>query len=135
MIVSWNDAVAFCDWLSDQEGKRYSLPTEAQWEYACRGGTTTQFCNGDDPEKLTLVGNVADATAKAEFKLPWPERTCQVATATRSHRPWGTFTCPPIEMHDYPQTARQDDAADVARRSSDAYALRTCPQPQEILDG
>ena len=65
MIVSWNDAVAFCDWLSDQEGKRYSLPTELQREYACRGGTTTQFYNGDDPEKLTLVGNVEDATAES----------------------------------------------------------------------
>ncbi len=62
--VSWNDAVAFCKWLSRKEGKTYGLPTEAEWEYACRGGTTTRYYSGDDPETLAKVGNVADAMAK-----------------------------------------------------------------------
>ncbi|MGD0899124.1 MAG: formylglycine-generating enzyme family protein [Thermoguttaceae bacterium] len=65
--VSWDDAVAFCKWLSKKEGKTYRLPTEAEWEYACRAGTTTRYYSGDDPETLAKVGNVADATAKAKF--------------------------------------------------------------------
>ena len=65
--VSWNDAVAFCKWLSKKEGKTYRLPTEAEWEYACRAGTTTRYSSGDDPETLAKVANVADATARAKF--------------------------------------------------------------------
>ncbi len=71
--VSWNDAVAFCKWLSKKEGKTYRLPTEAEWEYACRAGTTTRYSSGDDPETLAKVGNVADAAAKAKLFPHWTE--------------------------------------------------------------
>ncbi|MCY2995664.1 MAG: formylglycine-generating enzyme family protein [Planctomycetota bacterium] len=65
--VSWNDAVAFCRWLSGKENQVYRLPTEAEWEYACRAGTTTRYHNGDDPEALPEVGNIADAAIKQKF--------------------------------------------------------------------
>ena len=50
--VSWEDAQAYCAWLGEQTGEVYSLPTEAQWEYACRAGSQTLYCFGDDEKEL-----------------------------------------------------------------------------------
>jgi formylglycine-generating enzyme required for sulfatase activity len=50
--VSWNDAQAFCEKLSQITGKTYRLPTEVEWEYACRAGTTTRYYFGDDANQL-----------------------------------------------------------------------------------
>jgi formylglycine-generating enzyme required for sulfatase activity len=50
--VTWNDAVAFCKWLSKKEGRGYRLPTDAEWEYCCRAGSTTAYPFGDDPNQL-----------------------------------------------------------------------------------
>jgi formylglycine-generating enzyme required for sulfatase activity len=50
--VSWDDAVEFCERLSQKEGRRYRLPSEAEWEYACRAGTTTKYGFGDDKQQL-----------------------------------------------------------------------------------
>jgi formylglycine-generating enzyme required for sulfatase activity/serine/threonine protein kinase len=54
--VSWNDAVAFCDWLSRKEGVPYRLPTEAEWEFACRAGNYGKFCFGNDVTKFEEYG-------------------------------------------------------------------------------
>jgi formylglycine-generating enzyme required for sulfatase activity len=84
--VTWNECVAFCDWLSRKEGKRYRLPTEAEWEYACRAGTKTRYWTGDDPESLAAHENLLDAAAAGEF----PDRRRYAISGTDGH----AFTAP-----------------------------------------
>lgn len=50
--VSWNDAMALCHWLGQKDGRRYRLPTEAEWEFAARAGSAGRWCFGDDRSRL-----------------------------------------------------------------------------------
>lgn len=76
VCVDWNDARAFCDWLSEKEGRTYTLPTEAQWEHACRAGSMTRFCFGNDDADLQNYAwynrNSAEQTHPVGQKKPNP---------------------------------------------------------------
>jgi formylglycine-generating enzyme required for sulfatase activity len=63
--VSWHDAVKFCQQLSEKTGQEYRLPSEAEWEYACRAGTTTPFYFGETitPDLVNYNGNYPYASA------------------------------------------------------------------------
>ncbi|MBM4090075.1 MAG: formylglycine-generating enzyme family protein [Planctomycetes bacterium] len=96
--VSWHDATEFCAWLSQVDRKTYRLPTEAEWEYACRAGTTTSYVHGDDAEGSATVGNVADAA----FESRYPELK-GVITASDGHAytaPVGAYSPNPFGLYD-----------------------------------
>ena len=115
VLVSWNDAVQYANWLSGQEGltpaytisgtnviwnrsaNGYRLPTEAEWEYACRAGTTTRYWSGNEETSLAGKANVADLTAKEKYS-GWTIvniRDGYVETA-----PVGSFTANAWGLHD-----------------------------------
>jgi len=67
--VAWKEAVDFCDWVSTQTGSKVSLPTEAQWEWACRAGTATPFWFGDLDADFSTCANLADRSIRDVKKL------------------------------------------------------------------
>lgn len=79
--VTWHDATAYCQWLSQQTGKTYRLPSEAEWEYACRAGTTSPFNTGN-----------CLSTNQANYDGSYPYSTCSYGEYRQQTLPVGSFS-------------------------------------------
>jgi formylglycine-generating enzyme len=99
--VTWNDVNRFCEWLSKTEGKKYRLPTEAEWEYSCRAGSTSDYFFGNDPKELVKFANVGDATGFEKFK-DWAywEQPLDVKDGFIFTAPVGSFPPNKFGLHD-----------------------------------
>lgn len=98
--ISWDDAQAYVKWLSRRSGKKYRLPTEAEWEYAARAGTTTARFWGDDADLACGFANAADKTAQAliEGASSWGIHACTDGFDFTA--PVGSFTANAFGLHD-----------------------------------
>jgi formylglycine-generating enzyme required for sulfatase activity len=79
--LTWDDAAAFCRWLSEKEGRTYRLPTEAEWEWACRAGSHGDYCFGSDAALLPQYANAYDDD-KDRIIIP---------TAQKRANAWGLY--------------------------------------------
>jgi len=81
VFISWNDAVKFCEWLSEKENRPYRLPTEAEWEYACRAGTSTAYYTGDSLPEVYHKNQ----------KQTWQPEPVSLKVGTTPANQWGLY--------------------------------------------
>jgi formylglycine-generating enzyme required for sulfatase activity len=110
--VSWRAAMAFCNWLAKRTGRPFTLPTEAQWEWACRAGTATPLWYGKLDADFSRVANVSDAahqaidrfgwSGRAQVLPPWRLADARFNDGSRVSAPVGTYEPNPwglCDMH------------------------------------
>jgi formylglycine-generating enzyme required for sulfatase activity len=94
--VNWDDASAYARWLSAHTGHIYRVPSEAEWEYAARGGTSTPFAWGSDKDATEICRHANAAGREAD--LPWVNLNC--ADAYEELAPVGQYPANGFGLHD-----------------------------------
>jgi sulfatase modifying factor 1 len=133
--VTWNDAQALAQWLSKSEGRRYRLPTEAEWEYACRAGSGGQYQQpapaGDAPAALRGLANVFDGDAVAHWPR-WADKAFPFRDGFAFTSPVGAFAPNAFGLYDMLGNVWEWTAD---WHADDAYARSPRNDPQGPADG
>jgi len=96
--VSWEDAQAYVAWLSKETDEQYRLPSEAEWEYAARAGTTTRYFWGEESDVACDFANGHDQTSKTANGFDWPASACDDGYDQTA--PVGSFRANAFGLHD-----------------------------------
>jgi formylglycine-generating enzyme required for sulfatase activity len=97
LYVNFEMAMGYAKWLSQKTGKQYRVPSEAEWEYAARGGSTTRWFWGEDSKRACEFANVGDESVKQEHP-DWPRHDCNDGYAKTA--PVGSFKPNGFGLHD-----------------------------------
>lgn len=134
--VSWDDATAYAAWLSQQTGQHFRLPTEAEWEYAVRAGTTSKRFWGDNPSDACKFANVFDKRNEAKIRQQFsvPKIFADNYTCEDSYfdiAPVGSFKPNPWGLHDmlgnvweWVQDCRHDNYTGAPTIASSAWEAK-----------
>lgn len=98
VCVSWRDAVAYAGWLSKISGLSYRLPSEAEWEYAARGGSDGIYFWGDDPAPGCNYANLYDQSSAPTMGFSWAGAPCRDGFETLA--PVAQFAANPFGLYD-----------------------------------
>lgn len=120
--ISWYDAKAYVDWLANKTGKPYRLPSEAEWEYVARAGTTTRYYWGDTADGICQRINLFDESGRRASDLTYVSADCDDGHAYTA--PVGSFPPNPFGLHDV--------IGNVWEWTEDCYEI---PYRPELSDG
>ncbi len=130
VCVSWNDATAYIEWLNGETDRRYRLPTEAEWEYAARGGTTTPRYWGMDDTQACDYASVADRGHNWTNAFPCDDGHEHTA-------PVGTFAANAYDLHDTLGNAYEWTCSSYAKNydGSENVCTSSADEPHVIRGG
>lgn len=123
VCISYDDATAYVAWLSARTGKAYRLPSDAEWEYAARAGTTTAWYWGDAPEQGCAVANLLSAGTATALKWPKSLADRMICANARSFTvPVASYPANPFGLFDMAGNAFEWAADCNSKDNSDGHA-------------